>query len=136
MPRSAKPLPTKRVPAPDTPPPLAIVVHDLQQALAARQHNFPVITAPGAAQYLGLGYVMALDEPLIVDCGDDAALALEGIRLGIRALICTTQNEGLLMFAAQQNAMIYSLRPAKTLDLRGVKDVDSVIARWAACQNA
>jgi hypothetical protein len=76
---------------------LAVVVHDLPQAQAAlaleATHGLAItlVSAPGAARYAGVGFLAALEDAIgrriLVDCGEDAGLALAGLRAGLRRLL-------------------------------------------------
>jgi hypothetical protein len=73
-----------------------VVVHDRAQAEAALAAAAEVgcaiwlRSAPGAAGYAGVGYLKALGDVLgheiVVDCGDDAGLAMAALRTGCRRL--------------------------------------------------
>ena len=77
-------------------PTMAVVVHDLEQArgaLAAAAELGCAIqlrSAPGAAAYAGVGYLMALGEAagheLLIDCGDHPGIAMAALRAGCRRL--------------------------------------------------
>lgn len=72
----------------------AVIVHSLQQARAALAPGLPVtlLSAPGAALYGGIGWWRAMiaqardaaarDATDILDCGHDAAQAVEALRAG------------------------------------------------------
>jgi hypothetical protein len=72
------------------------VIHDLEQghaALAAAAELGCAIqlrSAPGAAAYAGVGYLKALGDALgqelMIDCGDDAGIAMAALRTGCRRL--------------------------------------------------
>lgn len=76
---------------------LQVVVHDLDDArralaaAAASGIDIDLRSAPDAAAYAGVGYLAALGEAagreLIVDCGDDAGLAMAALRTGCRRLV-------------------------------------------------
>jgi hypothetical protein len=76
--------------------PPQVVVHDRAQAeaaLAAVAELGCAIwlrSAPGAAGYAGVGYLKALSDALgheiVVDCGEDAGLAMAALRTGCRRL--------------------------------------------------
>ena len=73
-----------------------VVVHDRAQAeaaLAAAEEVGCAIwlrSAPDAAAYAGVGYLKALGDALgheiVVDCGEDAGLAMAALRTGCRRL--------------------------------------------------
>ena len=73
-----------------------VVVHDLAQArgalaaAAACGVRIELRSAPDAADYAGVGYLKALGElagqELVIDCGDDAGLAMAALRTGCRRL--------------------------------------------------
>jgi hypothetical protein len=74
-------------------------VHDLRQAQAAlgvarsRGAEAALVTAPGSAGFAGVGFwravEQALSHPVVVDCGDDAGLAMAALREGSRDLLFT-----------------------------------------------
>lgn len=76
---------------------IVVAIHDLAQARAALEaarslsQPLKLRTAPGAAAYLGAGYVAALGDMLgatvQVDCGDDAGLAMAALQAGCRDLV-------------------------------------------------
>jgi hypothetical protein len=76
---------------------VAIIVHGRRDALAALAHERPgevevvLVSAPGAAAYAGVGFLHALGElvgrDIVVDCGEDAGLALGGLRTGLRRIL-------------------------------------------------
>lgn len=80
--------------------PRAVIVHDFDHARAALDAaselgvSVLLLSAPGAASYLGAGYFQAMVEqaraeypsvpaPAILDCGDRPGLALAALRQGI-----------------------------------------------------
>jgi hypothetical protein len=86
----------RRGPAPTLTRP-EIVVHSLEQARAALgvacalRVAVELRSAPDAAAYAGVGYLKALGEfagqELLIDCGDDAGLAMAALRTGCRRLV-------------------------------------------------
>ena len=79
--------------------PLVIYVHDLGQAraaLAAAQalgRDAVLVTGPDLAAFAGVGFwhavATALGPPVVVDCADDAGLAMAALRQGCRDLLFT-----------------------------------------------
>jgi hypothetical protein len=75
---------------------LQVVIHDLEQArravAAAAEVGCAIElrSAPGAAAYAGVGYLKALGDAvgheLLIDCGDDAGIAMAALRTGCRRL--------------------------------------------------
>jgi class I fructose-bisphosphate aldolase len=73
-----------------------VVVHDLAEARAvlsaaeAAGEQIELKSAPDAAAYAGVGYLLALSEALghqlVIDCGDDAGLVMAALRTGCRKL--------------------------------------------------
>jgi hypothetical protein len=73
-----------------------IVVHDVRQAraaLAAAEAAGVAIelrSAPDAAAYAGVGYLKALgdavEQEILIDCGNDAGLVMAALRMGCRKL--------------------------------------------------
>lgn len=76
---------------------VAIVVHDLRQALAAVALEeslgleVTLVSAPAASRYAGVGFLRAMEERLgreiVTDCGNDAGLVLAGLRAGLQRLL-------------------------------------------------
>ena len=74
-------------------------IHDLEEARRAverarRAGAEPVlVTAAGSAAFAGVGYwqavALALGEPVVIDCGDDAGLVMGALRAGARDLLFT-----------------------------------------------
>ncbi len=116
-----------------------IIVHDLAQALAAlgaaraAERAVTLRSAPGAAHYAGLGFLRTLFEAAaeaepeaahdaIIDCGDDAALAHEALRLGIRRIAFSggrSLGAKLADIASQSGAaLVIGAPPKGALDLR------------------
>ncbi len=80
------------------------IVHSLAAARAAveagRQRGMPVVlvSPPGAAAYLGVGFFAALVEAVraefpdaaveaVMDCGDDPGFALSALRMGFKTVV-------------------------------------------------
>ncbi|WGF86569.1 hypothetical protein [Marinivivus vitaminiproducens] len=111
--------------------PVAIAIHDLKQGRAAldaaRRLSVPVAlrTAPGAAAYLGAGYLAALEDalgvPLLVDCGGDAGLVMAALRAGSRRLAFNGRHDvaiKLQSMCGQMNARFeWETRPPSCLVL-------------------
>ena len=66
----------------------SVIFHDLAEARAAlaADSTIPLQTAPGAAAYAGVGYLMAVIEKAgadksaaVIDCGEDAGAALAAL---------------------------------------------------------
>jgi hypothetical protein len=74
-------------------------VRDLRQARAvldlarSRGAEATLVTAPGSAGFAGVGFWRAIERalghPVVVDCGDDAGLAMAALREGSRDLLFT-----------------------------------------------
>ena len=89
--------PGRRGPGPLLSQARVVHVHHLQQARAvldqARLHGWDVmlITAPDMAAFAGTGFwhavETALAQPVVIDCGDDAGLAMAALRQGSRELL-------------------------------------------------
>lgn len=79
--------------------PLVIHVHDLGQARAALAaaralgRDAVLVTGPDLAAFAGVGFwhavETALGRPVVVDCADDAGLAMAALRQGCRDLLFT-----------------------------------------------
>ncbi|HEX6012859.1 MAG TPA: hypothetical protein VFY87_13890 [Geminicoccaceae bacterium] len=72
-------------------------MHDLRQAQAvldlarSRGAEATLVTAPDSAGFAGVGFwraaEQALGHPVVIDCGDDAGLAMAALREGSRDLL-------------------------------------------------
>ena len=99
-----------------------VIFHDLaaaRAALAAARENHTTITlqtAPGVAAYAGVGYLMAVIEQAgadkhaaVIDCGEDAGLALAALRTGWKKLLFSGRRDvcaKLAQIAEQQGAEV------------------------------
>ena len=99
-----------------------VIFHDLGDALAAlaaaREQNLAITlqTAPGAAAYAGVGYLMAVIEQAggdkgaaIIDCGEDANVALAALRTGWKKVLFSGRRDvraKLAQIAKQQGAEV------------------------------
>ena len=117
--------------------PPAVIVHGLGHARAALKpgHSVLLVSAPGAAAYLGALWWRALmahvDAPLdALDCADQPGRALEALAAGCRIIIlypCPASPE---VAARAQGALILSARPP-SLDL-GQRGAARNLAAWLA----
>jgi hypothetical protein len=135
--------------------PAAIIIHSLDQALAAAAAatalNLPLVlrSAPGAGSTVGVGWFAALGEALaerypalsltlILDCADEAGTAMGALRRGIRRIRFTGQPEvaaKLAAIASEQGAALdEDARPP--LDLLGEADPEAACRRWLAAQSS
>ncbi|WP_114377749.1 hypothetical protein [Elioraea thermophila] len=128
----------------------AVVVHGLDQAraaLAAAERlgvMLDLLSGPGAACYAGAGWWQALTGTAraahpsvagrdILDCADEAGLALEALRGGIRAVVfegAEAQAERLAAIARALGAEVLTSRPP-ALDL-GEAGAARRLAAWLA----
>jgi hypothetical protein len=79
------------------------VVHHLEHARAALAAavelgcRVELRSAPGAAGYAGVGYLKVLGDEagheLLIDCGDDAGLAMAALRTGCRRIVFSGSEE-------------------------------------------
>ncbi len=95
-----------------------VIFHDLADARAALESATAVTlqTAPGAAAYAGAGYLMAVIEQAgadkaeaVIDCGEDAGIALAALRGGWKRLLFSGRKEvfiKLAQIAEQQGARV------------------------------
>ncbi len=99
-----------------------VIFNDLAEAraaLAAARKNHTAITlqtAPGVAAYAGVGYLMAVIEQAgadrceaVIDCGEDAGLALAALRTGWKKLLFSGRRDvraKLAQIAEQQGAEV------------------------------
>jgi hypothetical protein len=105
--------------------PPSLQIDGLQAALRAcrligARRGLAIISAPGAAAYLGGGYWAALsalvaeavaDPPLLIlDCGPLAGPALDAIAAGCTYLVCHSPPADLLSFAAAASVTVYQDR--------------------------
>ncbi len=93
-----------------------VIFHDLDQARTALKCDAGVTlqTAPGAAAYAGVGYLMAVIEQAgadkhaaVIDCGEDADIALAALRTGWKKLLFSGRKDvgaKLAQIAEQQGA--------------------------------
>ena len=129
--------------------PPAIIIHSLDQALAAAAAasalNLPLVlrSAPGAGATVGVGWFVALGEALaerypalqltlILDCADEAGTAMGALRRGVRRIRFTGSAEvaaKLAAIAAAQGAALdEDARPP--LDLLGRTDPEAACRHW------
>lgn len=100
--------------------PLDVIIHHLAQAQsaleAARQQDIAIQlrSAPGAAAYVGVGYLKALgdavEHELLIDCHDDAGLVMAALRTGCRKLVFSGDPqdlERLRQMAESQDASLH-----------------------------
>ncbi len=125
--------------------PLTFIVHDIDHARmavrAAREDRAPVslLSAPGAAAYLGPGYFHALVEIVaaeypavpvtgILDCGDAAGYAMAALREGVDTVIFTGPEEvrRKLVAIADDAAAVLAGPPRDAIDLAGAADPEAV----------
>jgi hypothetical protein len=131
--------------------PRAIVVHDLAQLraafAAASELGAPVtvVSAPGAALSLGVGYFAAMISTArgefpgvaaaaVLDCGDAPGLALAALRHGIGGVRVKAPRAALARIAdiaAQSGGRLVTGRLA-ALDLAGVEDAAAACRAWLA----
>lgn len=98
-------------------------------------------SAPDAAAYVGVGYLHALGEALghelLIDCHDDAGLALAALRTGCRKLAFSGTAEvhnSLSEMAGQLDAEIRleTLPPSPCLTLDAEDDGGKQVRAWLA----
>jgi hypothetical protein len=121
------------------------VVHHLEQAHAALAVAaeagcaIRLRSAPGAAGYAGVGYLKALGElagqELVIDCGEDAGLAMAALRTGCRRLAFSgnaDSRQRLRDMAEQLGAELVEEAPASdVLILQPEDDAAAVLrSRW------
>ena len=114
---------------------VAIIFHNLQQAEAAlaaavaADRPLTLLTAPGAGAYGGPGFYLAMVEAarqrypgvelqMILDCGDDGALAQMALVLGWRCLVVRgkgSARDKISQIAESYGAEVLS-RPPKAFD--------------------
>lgn len=100
--------------------PLDVIIHHIAQAQsaleAARQQDIAIQlrSAPGAAAYVGVGYLKALgdavEHELLIDCHDDAGLVMAALRTGCRKLVFSGDPqdlERLRQMAESQDALLH-----------------------------
>jgi hypothetical protein len=124
-------------------PPQVVVHHRAQAeaALAAAEEVGCTIllrSAPDAAAYAGVGYLKALGDALgheiVVDCGDDAGLAMAALRTGCRRLAFSgpaAVSQRLAAMAAEAGACYrYEKRAPRVLCLSPDDDARSRCRAW------
>ena len=123
---------------------LEIAVHDLDQAraaLAAAEEASVLLrlrSAPDAAGYAGVGYLKALGDEvgheLVIDCGDDAGLAMAALREGCRRLAFSGSAEvaqKLADMAVQIGAELrHETTPPDALVLSPEGDARAAVLAW------
>jgi hypothetical protein len=129
----------------------AIVVHDLAHGraafAAAAELGVPVtvMSAPGAALSLGVGYFAALIATLrrefpavaataVLDCGDAPGLALAALRHGVEGVRVKAPRAALARIAdiAKQSGGALVTGRVAALDLAGVEDAAAACRAWLA----
>ena len=112
--------------------PLEVIIHDLAQARsvlsAARDQDIAIQlrSAPGAAAYVGVGYLKVLgdsvEHELVIDCHNDAGLVMAALRTGCRRLVFSGPPQDwqrLEQMAQSQGAVLHgpeaSIPPSMTL---------------------
>ena len=97
----------------------SVIFHDLAEARAALADDpaMTLRTAPGAAAYAGVGYLMAVVEQsgadrkaAIIDCGEDAGTALAALRAGWKKILFSGRRDvriKLAQIAKQQDAEVF-----------------------------
>lgn len=130
--------------------PPTVIVHDLAQAAAALAaaaeagREIRLLTPPGGAHYAGHAYYTevfrqaAAGQPAarfaaMLDCGDDAALAVTAIAAGWRSLVLTRGGVAFARIAdiAAAHGADLAHRPPAGLDLAGPEPLPRC-RRWLA----
>ncbi len=129
--------------------PRAVIVHNLAHARAALaaatalEAPVTLMSAPGAAAYLGAGYFQAMVEearaefpsvpaPALLDCGDKPGLALAALRQGIEAVRFNgkkTVRAKITEIARKHGAELRSDTPP-ALDLLDELDPEAACRAW------
>ena len=123
---------------------LEIAVHDLDQAraaLAVAEEAGVLVrlrSAPDAACYAGVGYLKALGDEvgheLVIDCGDNAGLAMAALREGCRRLAFSGSAEvaqKLADMAVQIGAELrHETTPPDALVLSPEGDAQAAVLAW------
>ena len=132
-----------------------ILFHSLDHARAALAAAaeldvpFTLQSAPGAAAYVGVGFLKAVaDEAMgdgagevvaVIDCGEDAGTALAALRAGWARVVFTGRTdvlEKLTDIAAQQGAQLVRPDPQATaLDLLDAADPLAACRNFLAAEN-
>ncbi len=131
--------------------PRAVIVHTLAHARAALaaasalEAPVTLMSAPGAAAYLGAGYFQAMIEearaefpsvpaPALLDCGDKAGLALAALRQGIEAVRFSGKKDvraKIAEIARKHGAELRADAPP-ALDLLDHADPEAACRAWLA----
>jgi hypothetical protein len=126
--------------------PACFIVHDLDHAIAAletaqrRDTQVMLVSAPGAARTGGAGWWRELiaqakaqtpgaDMISVLDCADEAGMALAAIRAGVEAIAVTAGNETgdrIADIAGQAFVSLISIPWAEAVDLAGTNDPQAV----------
>lgn len=103
--------------------PRAVTIHSAPQARAAvdaaGEHGVLLLSAPGAAGFLGPAWfaeVVGGHVPAALDCGGDPGHALAALRFGLKLIILAEPHPSLLSCAAEVGAEVLVERPP-SLDL-------------------
>ncbi|MDH3665217.1 MAG: hypothetical protein OEU92_35245 [Alphaproteobacteria bacterium] len=125
-----------------------VVVHHLEQAKAALRVadqigvDIQLRSAPGAAASAGVGYLQALGEAagheLLIDCDDDAGLAMAALRAGCQKLLFSGSDEErhrLAQMAERSGARLRDpVDPSPPCLILSPEDDDAAIRSWLGAQ--
>ncbi len=131
--------------------PRAVIVHNLAPARAALaaasalEAPVTLMSAPGAAAYLGAGYFQAMIEqaraefpsvpaPALLDCGDKAGLALAALRQGVEAVRFNGKKdvEAKIAEIARKHGAELRTDAPPALDLLDHADPEAACRAWLA----
>jgi hypothetical protein len=125
-----------------------VIVHDLRQARdalgTAADLGVPIRlrSAPGAAAYVGVGYLHALgqavEHEILVDCGDDAGLVMAALRTGCVELVFSGSAETFARLADMADQLGATIRHeterVSALRLQPDDDARTRCLTWLASQ--
>ena len=115
-----------------------LVVHARSDVARLRElrsaHKLSLVTIPDATCFLGLGYMLEMQRDcaphtLLVGCGDDAALAHEALRIGMKqvyAHVAPQMQHKLTAIATQMQAMFTADYPADAVDIGSLSSLEHV----------
>ncbi|MCW9034488.1 MAG: hypothetical protein OQJ97_09735 [Rhodospirillales bacterium] len=124
----------------------AITIYRLEHARAAlkiaAEYQVPVILLSplNGAQQMGAEVFQTIidiagkmnpkaDYASVLDCGDEPGLALNALRLGIKAISIREKNEKVIDIANQTGAVVFE-RPKDALDLLPIEDFEAACLDW------
>ncbi len=126
----------------------AITIYRLEHARAAlkaaENHKVPVVLLSplNGAQQMGAEVFQTIvdiagkihpqaDYASILDCGDEPGLAMNALRLGVKAISMSESNGKIIDIASQTGAAVFQ-RPEEALDLLNYEDIGTACNDWVS----